>query len=420
MNESRAMPSAEAPSRVGVRVVYVIGSLGRGGAELQLLMLMRGLQGSEFSPVLFSLEAFGPLRAEVAAAGIPIVDGGYDSRTSRARRVVQLLRAYWRLIRLLRSSRPAVIHGFLPLANTLAALAGRMCAIPLVVTSRRALNTHQERVRGWRHADRLSTRLSHRVTANAAAVRDDTIRREGADASKFVVIHNGLAFERFAPGAVDRESVRRALGLEPGAIAIIVVANLIAYKGHADVLDALGSLHRRYPALRLLLAGDDRGIGAALRSRARERGVEALVRWLGPRSDVPELLAAADLYVSASHEEGFSNSLLEAMAAGKAVVATSVGGNVEMLGGGELGVLVPPRDSAALAEGIDSLLRDPELRSRLGALASAEVARRYAPARMIERHLAIYREYLGGERAAAAENEVGAGFDPGRPRSRRI
>ncbi len=375
---------------MSVPVVYVIGSLGRGGAELQLLMLMRGLSRTEFAPVLFVLEENGPLREDVVAAGIPIVDGRYDSRSPRVLKVVQLLRAFVRLLSLLRNSSARVVHGFLPLANFFAAVAGRLAGTPLIVTSRRALNTHQARVPGWRYVDQLSSQLSHVVTANAMAVRDDTLRREGGDPAKFRVIYNGLLAERFAEAAIGRDRHRRCLGLEDDETVLIVVANLIPYKGHADIIDALSMLPRER-RLRLLAVGEDRGIGDALRQRARQQRVDSIVEWLGPRSDIPELLAAADLYVSASHEEGFSNSLLEALASGKAIVATRVGGNPEMLRGGELGILAEPHDPAGLAAGIAALLRDPALRIKLGTLAAADTARRYAPERMIEQYLSLYR-----------------------------
>lgn len=375
---------------MSVRVVYVVGSMGRGGAELQLLMLMRGLTGTEFEPVLFVLEENGPLQTDIEAAGIPIIGGKYDSRSPRLLKIAQLLRAQWRLYRLLRTSSARVVHGFLPLANFLAAVAGRLASTRLVVTSRRALNTHQVRIPGWRYADQIASRLSDIVTANAQAVRDDTLLREGGDPEKFRVIHNGLLADRFASAALRRDLHRRSLGIEEGEIVLIVVANLIRYKGHAEIIDALSvlsSVHR----LRLLLVGEDRGVGRALAQRAREKRVESFIEWLGPRSDIPELLAAADLYVSASHEEGFSNSLLEALAAGKAVVATRVGGNPEMLRDGELGILVEPQDPAALASGIEALLRDPARRAKLGALAAADAAQRYTPQRMIDQYLSLYR-----------------------------
>jgi len=371
-------------------VVFVIGTLGRGGAESQAIMLMRAVQERGWRPLLFVLEGTGDLRREVDEAGIPIVEGGYDSRASRVSKVLLLVRAGWRLLRLLRKERPQVVHGILPLTNLFAAVAGRFAAVPMVITSRRALNTHQDRVPGWRYADMLSTRLSHLVIANARAVKDDTLKREGGDPQKILIIHNGIDFSRLQVPPHTREQVRKELHVPKNSRVLIIVANLISYKGHLDLLRTLSRLYPEFPDLRLLVVGEDRGIGGYLKSEAERLGVGKLVHWLGLRRDVPQLLAASDIYVSASHEEGFSNSLLEALAAGKAVVATRVGGNPEMLEEGRIGLLVEPSDAAALAHAIKQLLEDADLRAALGSRAAARVAEVYSPDRMVERYLEVY------------------------------
>lgn len=369
----------------------MIGSLGRGGAESQLLMLMGYIREYGYEPILFALEADGDLQSDIRGAGISIVDGGYDSQVPLAVKLMLLLRSLVRLWVLLLKERPRIVHGVLPLANLFAAVAGRLAAVPCVVTSRRALNTHQERVRGWRLADRLSTRLSHVVVANSEAVKRDTLQREGGNEAMIRVIHNGLdqSCWKTAPGV--REQVRRELGLGADAEVLIIVANLIPYKGHRDLLQAVHELAGEHPALRLLVVGEDRGIGVELKSEAESLGIAGRILWLGLRRDVPRLLAAADLYVSASHEEGFSNSLLEALVAGKAVVATRVGGNPEMLEQGRLGVLVECGDAAGLAEAIDHLLRTPERMVEMGKRAAEYVARVYSPERMAAAYVDIYR-----------------------------
>ncbi len=320
------------------KIVYVIGSLGRGGAEQQTLLLMSAMMERGVDVRLFVLQGRGDLHDELEEMGIESIDGGYDPGASRPGKVFALLRATWRLWRYLRRERPVVIHGVLPLTNLLAAVLGRLAGTPRVITSRRALNTHQERVPGWRYADMISTWLSHRVVANSEAVKRDTLAREGGKGEKIHVIHNRIDIVRFRVAPGTRERLRESLGLpaQAKAKALLIVANLIPYKGHEDLLRALARLGD-YPALRLLVAGEDRGIDACLKVEVVALGVAERVGWLGLRRDIPELLAAADIYVSASHEEGFSNALLEAMAAGKPVVATCVGGNPEMLEDGRAG-----------------------------------------------------------------------------------
>lgn len=373
-----------------MRIQFVIGSLGCGGAELQLLMLMRGVKSQGHAPQLFVLNAKGPLRQEIEALGIPIVDGRFGFEGPAMLKAFHLLLALFRLWRHLRITRPAAVHGLLPLANLLTALAGRLAGVPVVVTGRRALNRHQDRVPGWRYLDMLSGRLSHVVTANSEAVRADTLLREGGNPASIRVIHNGLDAARFQQHA-SRQAVRRSLHLEDADEVVMIVANLIPYKGHAELLQALARLVPTHPRLRLLVVGEDRGIMAELQQQAHDLGIAAAVQWLGLRQDVPELLSVADVYVCASHEEGFSNALLEALAAGRAVVATCVGGNPEMLEQGALGVLVEPGSVEDLAAALADLLNDPARRESLGNHAAVRVAQRYGMESMVAQYLDLYR-----------------------------
>ncbi|RME87382.1 MAG: glycosyltransferase, partial [Zetaproteobacteria bacterium] len=175
---------------------------------------------------------------------------------------------------------------------------------------------------------------------------------------------------------------------------ILNVANLIPYKGHKDLLESFALVKKEIPHAVLLIAGGDRGIGSMLRNKARDLEVDDSVRWLGLRDDVPQLLSLADVFVCSSHEEGFSNAVMEAMAAGVAVVATDVGGNREMLENGRLGVLVPARSPEAMAQAIVRLARDPRLREDLGRNAAATVQEKYTPEAMTDAYLRLYRSLL--------------------------
>ncbi len=372
-------------------ILLVIGSLGLGGAESQLAMLARGLVQRGQCCGVFVLEASGPLRSELDAAGVRIFDGGFDSSASRVTRILQLVRALLRLWWIALRMKPRAVQGFLPITNLMAAVAGRFAGVPLVITARRALGTHQDRYPLFKPFDRLTNRLSHRVTINSRAVGEDTIRRDGIDPGKLVLIPNGLDSSRFASAAADRSAIREELGLLPSHQAIVCVGNLIAYKGHADLIDAIGVLAARRPDIRLLLAGEDRGIGGELHERAAALDIAGSVTFLGRRNDIARILAAGDLFVLPSHEEGFSNALLEAMASGLPVIASAVGGNPEALENGTLGLLVPPGNAAALAAAIGRLLDDPAHARTLGLRARAAVAGRYSPDAMIDAHLALYQ-----------------------------
>lgn len=374
------------------KALFTIGSLGLGGAESQMTLLLRELSARNWQCELFVLEAQGPLRAAIEAAGVPIHDGGYHSGAARWRKAGQLARALLRLWVLARRVRPDVLHAFLPLTNFLGAVAGRAAGVPLVLTSRRALGTHQDRHPLWRLFDRVANALSHRVTVNSRAVGEDTVTRDAIRREKIVLIPNGMEFSRFDASAVTRSAMREHLGLGPPAQAIVAVGNLLAYKGHDDLVRALPAILDRHPRARLFLAGEDRGLEPRLRRLADSLGVLPAMAFLGRRDDIPDLLAAADVFVLPSHEEGFSNALLEAMASGLGIVATDVGGNREALDQGACGLLVPAHDPVALAGAVSRLLSNEDERAALGRRAKDSVRARYTVPAMVDAHLALYRQ----------------------------
>ena len=349
------------------RIMFAIGSLALGGTETQLTILASELHKRGWVVDVFALEKDGLLVDRLEQAGVCVLDGGYrPGKTTGIGRHLALLmseaRLVWRILR----TRPNVVHGFLPLTNFMGALAARLTLVPRIITSKRALGRHQDRRPGWWLFDRLANAFSDVVTANSNAVADDTKDRDGYDRSRIVVIHNGLDFSRFDCVSANREAVRRQLGLSPDEIGIVLVANLIPYKGHIDLIQAFSRVALDDPRPKLFLIGRDDGIGTSLVTESNRLGVAERIRIMGSRSDVPALLLGMDLGVMASHEEGFSNALLEKLAAGLPVVATNVGGNPEMLDGMPDCILVRPQDVSDLARG---------LREAIGQLDAADANR---------------------------------------------
>jgi len=372
-------------------ILFLIGSLELGGAERQMAMLIRSLVGLGVNCHLFVLESPGPVYASLKGIDLAIHDGSYRRKSVFFEKVIRLFRAQFTLFRVLAKIRPDVIHAYLPLTNFMGALAGRLSGVPLVITSRRALGTHQDRYKGWRVFDILSFRLSHLVTVNSRAVGQDTLIRDLGDPSKVSVIYNGIDALPFESGRSKREAVRRALGIAPKEKVVISIANLIPYKGLADLIEAAAVVSARMPQVKFLLIGEDRGIQEKLEEKSRRLGVSQQVVFLGQRLDVPDLLAAGDLLALSSHEEGFSNVILEAMAAGLPVVATDVGGNREAVLDGITGWLVAPRDPAVMADRILDLLSDQEKAAAWGRRGQDRVKEAFTIDGMVEAHMRLYR-----------------------------
>ena len=359
-----------------------------------MLLLAEQLVSRGWEATVFALEKDGELIEKATQAGVSIVDGGYRRTQPLSCRMASLVYAFLKLVVHLVSSRPHVVHGFLPLTNFLAAVAGRMTLRPAIVTSKRGLANHQDHSPIAKLLDRISNRLSHVVTANSSAVAEDCSRRDGYPIDRIVVIPNGLDFSIYGRANDRRAQARKELGFAEADIAIVNVANLIPYKGHYELIEAFATLSKQDDRLRLVLIGDDRGILTALRRQVESLGLEKTVRFLGQRNDVAALLPAMDVGVMASHEEGFSNALLEKVAAGLPVVATHVGGNPKALEGMPGCVLVEPRDAGSLADGLSTVLgwlpHDAEARKTRKEL----IQSKYSVCSMVDAYEEIYSNHL--------------------------
>jgi glycosyltransferase involved in cell wall biosynthesis len=233
------------------------------------------------------------------------------------------------------------------------------------------------------------------VCGNSQAVVAE-LRDEGIDPAKLRLIYNGIDTEIYEQ-PFEKGDARSALGIAPDATVFVIVANLIAYKGHADLIAAFSRIKSKLRAPWVLFClGRDDGIGAQLQSQIDEAGLQENIQLMGARSDVPDFLRMADIGILCSHEEGFSNAILEGMAAGLPMVVTNVGGNAEAVSDGQTGYVVPPRDSAALGEALLKMANNPH-RKAMGEAGRKRARELFSMNACIEAYEALYRE-AGGER----------------------
>jgi L-malate glycosyltransferase len=364
------------------RVHLMIGQLGLGGTEKQLVLLACGLHRRGVSTTVLVMFDGGPGEAALREAGVPVIHLGFRTlRAARWRMPLVNVTAFIRLVRRLRRTRPDVLHAFLYHSYVPGAPAARLAGVPVFVAGRRSMGEFAEGHRFFLALERAAGRVTDHLIANAEAVAANTRQRENVSPAKVSVIYNGLpdsAFHPVAPAAVPTD-----------APVVLCVANLIAYKGHRYLLEAVARLKDQGVACTLLLVGDGPERPALERQAAR-LGIDA--RFLGARTDVPALLARARVFVLSSLHEGMSNAVMEAMAAGRPIVATAVGGTPELLDG--RGLLVPPRDPGALAAGLKRVLIDRRLADRLAAEAREWSHAHLRADAMVERHVDIYRELL--------------------------
>jgi glycosyltransferase involved in cell wall biosynthesis len=362
------------------RVVLAIDRLDIGGTEQQVVELALGLRRRGWDVHVAALAGPGAHDDALTRSGIAVYHGRLSDpraafRIGALATALGAPLAFWRYVRWLRRVRPTVVHGFLYKAYVPTVFAARRAHVPVVVTGRRSLSHFKRSRRLALRIERAANVRTDVVVANCDAVAVDAREYERLPADKVVVINNGVPERFFAVPIV-----------EPSAdLRILCVANFIPYKGHDVLLDAATTLAATGIAFTLSLVGDGPE-RASLEHRAEALGDRVV--FLGTRTDIESLLAATDVVVSASHEEGLSNSVLEAMAAGRAVVATSVGGNPEALA--DTGLLVPDRDPAAMSAALATLARDPSKRAAMGMAARERARARFSVERMVDAHIALY------------------------------
>lgn len=388
-----------------IRVLFLTKKLAMGGAERHLSQLLPALKARGLAVELFVLERGGELEAELTGAGVMV-----SGPLRRSSRIMHLFIAAVELYRRIRAIRPDILHFFLPEPYLVGAMVGFVARHPSSIMSRRSL-THYQRRHPW--LGRIERSLHHRMTAllgNSQAVVDELVAEVG-DRRKVGLIHNGVRVDQL----VDEKSHaarRLTLGIPSDAFVMAIVANLFHYKGHADLFDALGAIAARLPQpWRLMIVGRDEGEGPQLLLQAERLGIADHILWLGERRDVQDIFVAADIGLLVSHEEGFSNALIEATALGLPVVATAVGGNLDAIIDGESGLLVPPRDSAALAAAILDIATRPQFRRKLGLSARERTQRLFSQDACVSRYERLYRGLK--ERLERPVQAIIDGDDPG-------
>jgi glycosyltransferase involved in cell wall biosynthesis len=365
-------------------VAHVIGALGIGGAERQLVNYLLAADRADFRHTAICLTEKGSLAATVRDAGVPVVVMRVRLRT--------LWRDLPRLAAWLRRNDVALVHAHM----FSAALWGRLAAMGAGVPAR-VLTEHGRQL--WKNRLQIGLdRLLTRHTCRHIAVSADGLRlrlaREKVAPDRIVLIPNGVAMPSLADGEARRRRVRAELGLTDDQPVVGTVGRVVPVKGYTHLLAALAVLRARFPAVRWLLVGDGPDLPVLL-AEADRTGMRDALLAVGVRSDITDLLAAMDVFVMSSVREGLPVALLEAMAAARPVVVTDVGGMPEAVTHDRDGLVVPVADPAALAEAIGGLLADPDAAARLAAAARATAEERYAITSVARRIEDVYRQCLG-------------------------
>ena len=363
------------------RVVHVIPTMDLGGAEKQLCLLAENLPRDRFDVHVMLLTRDGPRSRRLRRAGIPVTLIGKRFKVDPS----ALFRLRKELVRL----RPQIVHTWIFAANSFGRAAARLAKVPRIFASERCVDPWKTEAHFL--IDRRLARFTEAITTNSTGVRD-FYAAHGIDPNLFRIIPNGIESQDVSSSAVpviDREEARRRLEVPDGHKLILAVGRLWPQKRYRDLIWSAELMATLRENITLVIIGDGPQRGELLRFRDAVTFPDR-VRFVGDRNDVIQLLPHADLFWIGSEFEGQSNSLIEAMQAGLAVVASDIPGNRDLIRHDETGRLVQLGDTADFARQSLFLLDHPEERSRMGEAAKRRIAADFTVGAMVDRYAALY------------------------------
>ncbi|MCH1438249.1 MAG: glycosyltransferase [Rubripirellula sp.] len=358
------------------RIVFVIPTMDRGGAEKQLCLLAENLPRDQFDVHVILLTRDGPRSAQLRNAGIPVSVIGKRFKADPS--------AFFRLRRELKRLQPQIVHTWLFAANSFGRAAAKSARIPRIIGSERCVDP-------WKTAahfliDRTLANYTETITTNSAGVRDFYVSH-GIPKDKFTLIPNGIG--PLTPSSLTRHEAFTALGVDPKRKLIMAVGRLWPQKRYRDLIwsaELLGSLREDTT---FAIVGDGPQKGELLRHRDAVT-IPKHVRFCGQRDNVSDLLPHADAFWIGSEYEGQSNSLIEAMQAGLPIIASNIPGNRDLVLDQQTGRLVNLGDTADFARQTNELLDNQTESKRLGSNARDRIASEFTVAQMVDKHAKLY------------------------------
>ncbi|MFQ5732105.1 MAG: glycosyltransferase [Planctomycetaceae bacterium] len=366
-----------------IKLLLLIPTLDRSGAEKQLTLLATGLPPEEFDTHVVCLTRGGPFEINLKAHGVAcsIIGKRFKCDPFALRR----LRA------LIRSADPDVLHSWLFAANAYARLVAGKRERPKVVVSERCVDIWKSGGQLW--LDRRQIRRTHRLVANSDSVAS-FYEQLGHPRERITVIPNGVEIPQFTAG--HRKEVLKAFDIPADSRVVGFVGRLARQKRVKDLVWAMQILRQLRDRVYFLIVGDGPE-RRRLEDLAKHMECDRLVRFAGHRDDASVLFAAFDVFWLASDFEGMSNSLMEAMAAGVPAVVSDIPPNRELLEDGKQGFVVDVGDGVGFAQFTDRILADADLRRRLGDAARKRMQTQFGIDRMVQQHAQLYRELVNAD-----------------------
>ena len=366
-----------------IRVLQLIDGMNIGGAEMTLLEFSKGLRKRGFQ-VSVGYSTPGPLTDIFISWGFNL------TRLPRLMRIDPLL--FINIYKLIRRVRPHIVHTHLFKSDFHGRLAARLAGVPVVVSTLHSTDRWAQKfplgiLYGW------TARFTDRMIAVSDDLRNFHQKHTGVAEEKFITIENGVDLERHSFSDIARKKNRVAFQVESNALLFGIVGRLTPPKDHETFLQAAATIKEKVPNARFLVVGDG-ALRETLEHRATELNLHDVLQFTGFRDDIPEIMSALDILVFSSQWEGLPVTLLEGMAAARAIVATTVGGIPAVVEDGKAALLVPPADPEALARACIQLASDTEQRLSFGQAGLERVTSAYSISSMTDRTVSLYEMLL--------------------------
>jgi glycosyltransferase involved in cell wall biosynthesis len=381
------------------KIVRIIARLNIGGPAIHVVLLSAGLDPERYETVLvkgLESETEGNMLVFARERGVePVV----IDRLGRDLNLLSDLATLWQLYRLLRRERPDIVHTHTAKAGTLGRVAARLAGVPIVVHTfhGHVLSGYFGPLKTWffTTVERLLARWSDAIVSVSETCRRDLLALGIGDEGKMLTIPLGLELDRFPERVPQlRGRLRERLSIPPGVPIVSNVARMVPIKRHDVLLRAVPIVWREMPEVRFLLVGDGE-IRPKIERLARELGLDDRLVWTGFIDEQELIYADTDLLALTSDNEGLPVAVIEAMASGRPVVATRVGGVPELVEEGVTGYMVPPGNPELLAKTLLTALKDMDRLREMGREGQKRVLEQYSSRRLIRDIDLLYQSFLG-------------------------
>ncbi|MBI5676087.1 MAG: glycosyltransferase [Nitrospirae bacterium] len=366
-----------------INLLHILSSLQIGGAEKQVVTLLKYLDKKKYRVILCCFHADGPLQKEIENEAVEII--------ILRMRLRYIFFALYKLIRLMKKEKIQIVHTHLYFDHLWGRIAARIAGVPVIMTTEHGRGMWKKR----RHLffEHIANRFTDMRIAVSEDIRQIRIQRELSTPEQVITIPNAINEDDFIVSDYVRSDKRKELGINRDDLVIGTVARFDPDKALDKLLEAAALVVKSIENVKIILVGNG-PLRNNLEDHAARLRIADKVVFTGARTDIAELLSIMDVFVISSIREGIPVSLLEAMAAERAVVATNVGGNAEVINDESCGLIVEPNDTAALARGIISLLNDKALRERVGLKARLRIKEHFSVKSQVRKIESLYERIL--------------------------